>query len=335
VFSRPKITAPELTRTALVFTAIADSWTTMLLRARLANGNSPGIWAVHLPYRPMVEMAIISATLYGFGLSLNDLIDRRRDQQLAAHRPFASGRIGVRSAHLLCTALMAAALIAGAAYSLAINNSISFMLILGTAMLITFYDFVGKYLVTPGLLTLGLVRFFHAAIASPNLPVLWHPLLLMNHLTIVSTIAYIFEQKRPAITRAHRVTIAGGLIFIDAVLIVLYFFSRVEAGDSFITTMSITPRLIFPLIAMLGFFVLAVLIIRRGRSNRDIGHQLWLAGLLWLIVYDATFVEAYVSPAWAGIILALLPVTYVGIRVMSLAGGIAALARRPDFRRAE
>ena len=172
----------------------------MLLRARVVGGESPGIWGVHLNLRAMIEMAIISATLYGFGLSLNDLIDRRRDQHLAAHRPFASGRIGVRSAHLLCIGLMASALIAGMMYSLTIKNSMSFILILGTAMLITFYDLAGKYLVTPGLLTLGLVRFFHAAIASPSLPLLWHPLLLMNHLTIVSTLAYIFEQKRPAMT---------------------------------------------------------------------------------------------------------------------------------------
>ena len=96
MFSRRTISPPELARTALVFTAIADSWTTMLLRARVTDGASPGIWVVHLNPRAMIEMAIISAALYGFGLSLNDLIDRRRDQQLEAHRPFASGKIGVQ-----------------------------------------------------------------------------------------------------------------------------------------------------------------------------------------------------------------------------------------------
>ena len=34
--------------------------------------------------------------------------------------------------------------------------------------MIVFYDFAAKYLVTLGLLSLGLIRFFHATIAAPN-----------------------------------------------------------------------------------------------------------------------------------------------------------------------
>ena len=46
----------------------------------------------------VLVVALISIGLYGFGMSLNDLIDRRRDRQLAPHRPLPSGRIGVVTA---------------------------------------------------------------------------------------------------------------------------------------------------------------------------------------------------------------------------------------------
>lgn len=321
----------EFNRTALVFTAIADGWTTILLRAQ----PQVNLRAIRQLAPAMIVMAIISASLYGFGLSLNDLIDRRRDQQLAAHRPIAAGIIGVRSGHALCAALMGAALLAGAIYSLMTNDAATILLIVWTAGLITLYDFAARYLVAPGLLTLGLVRFCHAAIASPALPVIWHPLLLMNHLTLISALAYIWEQKRPRMTRGHRATVLGGLAVIDAILIALYYFWYADRGESLFQMARWTPRLIFPVLAFLGFLVLTILIFRRNRSYRQSGRELWIAGLLWLIVYDAAFVDAYVSPIWALVILALLPVSYAASQAMTVAGGIAAVARRPGYRRAE
>ena len=32
------------------------------------------------------------------------------------------------------------------------------------------HDLAGKYLVAPGLLSLGLIRFFHATVPAPQLP---------------------------------------------------------------------------------------------------------------------------------------------------------------------
>ena len=43
-----------------------------------------------------------------------------------------------------------------------------------------FYE-MRKYLVAPGLLTLGLIRFFQALVADPSVPLIWHPLVLLNH----------------------------------------------------------------------------------------------------------------------------------------------------------
>ena len=43
------------------------------------------------------------------------------------------------------------------------------------------------------------------------MPLLWHPLLLLNHVTILSTVAYLWEQKRPALTKLHWWAVSGCL----------------------------------------------------------------------------------------------------------------------------
>src|SRR5688572_32232945 len=186
---------------ALVFTAIADSVCALLL---LAHGRHGSLG--RLPVSHVVVVALISVGLYGFGMTLNDIIDRRRDEQLAAHRPLPSGRIGVGTAHLICALFGLIALLSGimlSQYQSGEARTMTLLLLIWTALLITFYDFAGKYLVAPGLLTLGLIRFFHATVPAPQLPLVWHPLLLLNHVAVVSTVCYHLEQKRPPLTRGH------------------------------------------------------------------------------------------------------------------------------------
>ena len=151
----------QLTRMALVFTALADSGCALLLWAGYqARINDLPLWR-QIDIKQCIALAMISIGLYGFGMSLNDIIDRRRDRQISPHRPLPSGRIGIVAAHVICTLLILMALVGGEAYSSARSAShISLALVFFTAGLITFYDFAAKYLVTPGLLSLGLIRFF-------------------------------------------------------------------------------------------------------------------------------------------------------------------------------
>src|SRR4051812_35270493 len=94
----------QLTRMALVFTAIADGQCTLLLAARRRADLMGGGLAAHVSLPQVLWAIAVSAGLYGFGMSLNDIIDRRRDEQLAATRPLPSGRIGVGTAHVVCAA---------------------------------------------------------------------------------------------------------------------------------------------------------------------------------------------------------------------------------------
>jgi hypothetical protein len=219
------------------------------------------------------------------------------------------------------------------------------MLVVWTGLLIAFYDFAGKYLVAPGLLTLGLIRFFHAVIPAPSLPLLWHPLLLLNHVTLLSVIAYAWEQKRPALTRAHWWGVLGGLAVVNGMSVVLVWWRRgrpflginpslLDFYDTVLSGLRLEMGLVLPVLAACGFIVLAVMMWRRHGPAREAGQTLMLYGLLWLIVYDAAFVAGYVGILPALTLLALLPLAYGSVQLMRWWGRIMTLSQRPAFKRA-
>jgi hypothetical protein len=319
----------QLTRMALVFTAIADSTCGLLLRAARHRDMYHGRLIDYLEGDLLVATAVMSVGLYGFGMSLNDIIDRRRDSTIAAHRPLPSGRIGVVTAHVICILLALAALLAGGyfVYVGAPNAWATVVLIVATGLLITFYDVAGKYLVAPGLISLGLIRFFHAVVPAPELPLLWHPLLLLNHVAILSTVAYLWEQKRPALTKWHWWAVLGGLGFVDVAGVALSWWLRPSS-------LQVTPWLALPGVAVLGFVAWAYVLHRRMNGRREAGQTLMLYGLLWLIVYDAAFVAAYVGWIAAALVFALLPVAYFSVQVMRWWGKIIVASKRPEYRRA-
>jgi 4-hydroxybenzoate polyprenyltransferase len=327
----------QLTRLALVFTAISNSLCTLLLWTQRRTGAGEAVLEF-VSWKLALTIAIISTGLYGFGMSLNDIIDRRRDRQLAADRPLPSGRVGLVAAHVICIGLALMAVAGGAAYTLRSGQApMPLVLVIGTAMLITFYDYAGKYLPALGILTLGLIRFFHAVIPAPAVPLLWHPLLLLNHVTILSLVAYRWEQKRPRLTRIHVRAVLAGLAGIDLVILGLGYLGWrwYFPGATFVHALWIKPELILPLAAAAVFVVLAGVIRRRVRRLREAGKLLMLYGLLWLIIYDAAFAAGYVGLLPAGMLLVLLPVAYGSVNVMRGWGRLISLSQRPQFRRVE
>jgi hypothetical protein len=331
VLSRRLFPILQLARMALVFTAISNAWCTLFLWHALREDgldlSDAALW------QQAIAVALISTGLYGFGMTLNDIIDRRRDQQLAAHRPLPSGRVGVGTAHVIAALLVVMALVASILFERWTNQGwMSVVLVAWTAVLIVFYDLAGKYLVALGLLTLGLIRFFHAVIPAPQLPLLWHPLLLLNHVAILSAVAYHWEQKRPPLTRAHWLAVIGGLVTVNVMAMALLA-SRHGAWPP--PGLRVGAELLLPGVATLAFLGVAHRVWRRSPSPREAGQQLMLYGLLWLIVYDACFVAGYVRN-WVGTlaVLALLPVAYFSVRLMRWWSKLIALSQKPQFKRA-
>jgi len=344
-WSQRLLTLLQLTRMALVFTAIADGWCGLLLWERARAGvNAPLTELLH-PWR-MLGMAVASVGLYGFGMSLNDIIDRRRDRQISPTRPIPSGRVSLMTAHLICGALAALALAGGVTVRMAGGPDLSVALVAVTLGLISFYDLAGKYLVGPGLVTLGLVRFAHACIpaleaAHPWLtgdgrpgvwhPFIWHPLWLLNHVVILSTVCYLWEEKRPSLNVRHWAWVLLSLLMIDAA--VLYAVGTTGTGDFWRNT-RFDLYLALPLSKSLVFVGIALYVRKKAPTSREAGQATMLYGLLWLIVYDACFAGMWVHWAAGLGIVALAPVAYGSVKVMRGWSKLVAASQRPEFRRA-
>jgi 4-hydroxybenzoate polyprenyltransferase len=334
-FSQRLLSLLQLTRMALVFTAVADGFSTILLAAQRRAEVHHTPLSTQLDARQFLAAAAVSVGLYGFGMSLNDIIDRRRDSQISPGRPLPSGRLGLAAAHVACGLLIAGALAAGAVYGRLTHDWRCLVLVGWTGMLIAFYDAAGKYLVAPGLLTLGLIRFFHALVFAPEVPLLWHPLWLLNHVAILSAVAYRWEEKRPPLTAAHWVGVAGGLAAVDAMLVAMVAGRRADAARGALAALRVQPGLAAPALAAAAFVVVAWQVRRHSQSSREAGQKAMLYGLLWLIVYDAAFVAGYVRDWLAtAAILLLLPVAYLSVRLMRWWSQLVALSQRPDFKRA-
>lgn len=320
------LTLLQFTRMALVFTAISNGWAAMLLNSR-ATGEPITFWYA-------VAMTVVSVGLYTFGMALNDLIDRRRDSQIAPGRPLPSGRMSVTTAHAIC-ALLALVAIGGGAWLAVLHPGqwISLLIVLWTLVLIIFYDFAGKYLVAPGLIALGLIRFFHATIPAPGLPIPWQPILLLAHVTILSTVCYGLEGKRPRLTRSHWVIVIGGLVASIGLLVGLLI-DRRAVDVRWATAIWFTPSLLPACAGIITFVALAITLRIQNKDPRAAGRSIMLYGLLWLIVYDASLVLGYVGWEYALVILSLLPISMLAVQVMRWWSKLIDLSARPQYQRA-
>jgi len=92
----------KLFRFPLVFTAIADSATGRLLLNGDLRSAAPTLgW-----------LALASAGLYFFGMSLNDIADRDRDKAIAPGRVLPSGRLSLGAARAACALALLVSLVA-------------------------------------------------------------------------------------------------------------------------------------------------------------------------------------------------------------------------------
>jgi hypothetical protein len=96
---------------------------------------------------------------------------------------------------------------------------------------------------------------------------------------------------------------------------------------------ALRPGLLLPA-GLAGLFILVAWRIRSSSPTpRQAGQTLMLAGLLWLIVYDAAFAWVYVGWRSAAGLLLLAPISYLSVLLMRWWARLILLSQQPDYKR--
>lgn len=305
----------RLTRIGLVLTAVSNIWLVVLLTDGLPGQPTAGAVGSLTLGALLGCTAIVAVGLYVFGMTLNDLMDVRRDRTFAPGRPLPSGQVTTRTAMAIAVFALLAAI--GASVPLGPLSTVGCVI---TAALIVFYDAFGKHLPGVGIVTLGLVRAVHMLIANPALAMIWPVWLTLTHVIAISATAHRLENKRPRLAARSIWIVVGGWVFVTFAMVM--WMSR-RGG-----LMPPTGWMwIGPAIAVVVFLFIAVRTVER-HDPRTAGQRLVKHGLLWLIVYDAAWLAS--AGLWwqAALLGAMAPAT---LAVMSAIRTASAAAPEPDF----
>ncbi len=182
----------KLFRFPLVFTAIADSATGHVIGQTLGR---PGAYT--LP--ALGKLAAMSAGLYLFGMALNDLADRRKDEKQAPTKVLPSGRVSVRGAWMASLGVLALSI--GALLLIPPAPTLRQVVVWTlTLAAIGLYDFgLGKY---PPMM--GLVRAlnFSLGVAASGEWKLWEMVLAaLPEFIYVTALTYVSTLEDTALSR--------------------------------------------------------------------------------------------------------------------------------------
>lgn len=310
----------QVTRVALAFTAVADAWTLLLLR--IPGESAPPHMAAEL-----LLTAAVSFLLYCFGMSLNDLLDVRRDRLFAPWRALPSGRISpaaaiVLSLFCLLGALFSAAMLA--MYQSGFLVPLSLLMAIVAAALILFYNAVAKFLGSVGLVTLGLIRAANSLVARPDSHFMLLAMFLFTHITVASLVAYHMESKRPRLRLSDLAVAGSSLLIINGAMLGWMAWSGL--WNHWLLTLAAGPGFV-----MLAYGLWAGFRYFKPKPNRRRqGQRIILVGMFFLFLYDGSLLLANGQKEAALLIGGCAAFSVAAFLAMRMAG--KGLNIRPQYR---
>lgn len=283
----------QLMRPANIVTAISDILAGITITGYFTNSH----WTTS-QFMPVVWLILSTIGLYGGGVVFNDVFDAELDKVERPERPIPSGLIGKRNAALLGSMLLVMAVVAAYFVHQSFYPSVIIAMTIAVAALA--YDKWGKHYSLFGPLNMGLCRGGNILLGMSILPT------SLNEYWFIGIIPVVYIG---AITMISRGEVHGGkkstlvtaaifyLVVINSILFIAYH------NNSTLRT------LLFLL--LFGFMIFWPLQkAMRYPSGPSIGKAV-KAGVLALIVLNASWAVAFGTFSIALLILMLLPVSII------------------------
>lgn len=291
-------------RPANIITAIAD----ILLgfaasgSVRLLLADGP-VAATHPQLRALYWLVAATVGLYGGGVVFNDVFDAELDRTERPERPIPSGAASRRSAALLGTLL----LLGGVAAAFQVSGA-SGLIAAAIAVLALVYDAVGKHQPVLGPLNMGACRGGNLLLGLSAVPAAvgtyWYLALL--------PVVYI-----AAITAISRGEVHGG----DKKILLgsLGLYGLVIAGIGLLTRLpQINGLYTLPFLALFSYLIFPPLL-KAIASLKPLDVRLAVkAGVMALILLDATVAAGFAGWWYGLVVLALFPVSRLLARLFAV-----------------
>lgn len=291
----------QMMRPANIITAWADilvgfaaSGSVVILNQVLTGAIAPLI--------PLAWLLLATTGLYGGGVVFNDVFDAELDAKERPERPIPSGRASRLSAILLGSLLLICGVIAALQVSV-----LSAILAAAIAFAALFYDAFGKHNAFFGPLNMGACRGGNLLLGISAVPAMvgdyWF-------LTLIP-IAYI-----AAITAISRGEVHGGKASTGILALIL-----VAAVIGGILALGLLPNYqvlaALPFVILFGARVLPPFIKAVGATPEQIKTAV-KAGVLSLIILDATIAAGFAGLPYGLLVLSLLPLSILLAQIFAV-----------------
>lgn len=290
----------RLMRPANIITAVAD-----ILLGFAASGSAAGLLGESLGAQLQTLGWLVLATigLYGGGVVFNDVCDAELDRLERPERPIPSGQATRLSAGLLGTGLLLSGIVAAWQVSF-----ISGMLAAGIAALALLYDAWGKHHPWLGPLNMGACRGANLLLGLSAVPAALRQYWFIGLIPLVY-IAAITSISRGEVHGGNKKALLGSLalygLVITAILAVL--------GLPQVAALSAVPFLLG-----FGYFIFPPLLRALASLQPQDVRQAVKAGVMALILLDATLAAGFAGWRYGVLVLLLFPVSRLLARVFAV-----------------
>jgi 4-hydroxybenzoate polyprenyltransferase len=287
--SRPLWAYLQLMRPANIVTAWAD-----VLAGFAASGYAVSSFSFDLI--PLAWLLLATTGLYGGGIVFNDVFDAEIDARERPERPIPSGRASRMGASILGSLLLTAGIVAASQVSW-LSATLAFS-IAASAIL---YDAYTKHHPIIGPLNMGLCRGGNLLLGVSAVS----PMVSNNWFLALIPIVYI-----AAVTTLSRGEVHGGKSSTGVITLMLM--GSVIAGLLVLSLFKNYHLLaVLPFIVLLAGRVLVPFVKAVGEPTPENIRMAVRAGVLSLIILDATVAAGFASLPYGLLVLSLLPISMV------------------------
>jgi len=285
----------QLTRPANIVTAIADIWAGFAVAGGALVIFADQTRLIDSPiFQNLLWLTLSTIGLYGGGVAFNDVFDAALDAKERPERPIPSGRVSKQNAALMAFLLLLMGVVSAWQVS-TLSASIAFA-VAGMAVL---YDYWGKHQFIFGPINMGLCRAGNLLLGISAFPVMLESYWYLGFIPLVF-VAAITMISRGEVHGKNRRALQGGFLMYVFIILSLAVLGILE-GRGIVQ--------VFPFLALFAYMIFPPLVKAIREQVPQLIGKAVKAGVISLIILNASLAAAFAGWQFGVIVLLLLPIS--------------------------